>query len=65
VQWSIEKYGLEVIRLAPEEYQKVHETMKPVIDEWVAGLAAKGFPARGFVDDLFALKAKYEAEFGK
>lgn len=65
VQWSVEKYGLEVIRLAPEEYRKVHETMKPVIDEWVAGLAAKGFPAREFVDDLFALKSKYEAELGK
>ncbi|MEW6486733.1 MAG: TRAP transporter substrate-binding protein [Thermodesulfobacteriota bacterium] len=65
VQWSVEKYGLEVIRLAPEEYQKVHETMKPVIDEWVAGLAAKGFPAREFVGDLFVLKGKYEAELGK
>jgi TRAP-type transport system periplasmic protein len=65
VEWSVEKYALEVIRLAPEEYRSAHENMKPVIDDWVAGLAAKGFPAKEFIEDLFALKQKYEAELGK
>lgn len=65
VQWSVEKHGHEVIRLAPEEYAKVHGSMKPVIDEWVASQAGKGLPARQFLDDLLELKKKYEAELGK
>lgn len=65
VEWSKEKYGLEVIRLAPAEYDRLHEMVKPVIDQWVEDLAAKGKPAKAFLADLYELKKKYEAELGK
>jgi TRAP-type C4-dicarboxylate transport system substrate-binding protein len=65
VTLSKEKYNLEVIRLSADEYKGLHEAMKPVIDGWEADLAAKGMASKEFLADLFALKQKYEAEFGK
>jgi len=65
VDWSVEKYKLEVIQLPPAEYKGLHDAMKPVMDGWEADLTAKGKPAKEFLADLFALKQKYEAELGK
>lgn len=65
VDWSVEKYKLEVLRLSDAEYKGLHDAMKPVIDGWEADLTAKGKPAKEFLADLFALKQKYEAELGK
>ncbi len=63
--WSQKNHGHQVIELPAAEYALWHDKMAPIADAWVAETAAKGLPAQAFLDDVLALKAKYEKELGK
>ncbi len=64
VEWSKKNYGFELIRLSDAEYRKWHDMVQPIIDDWVEKTEAKGLPGKAFLQDLYDLKKKYEAEFG-
>lgn len=63
LQWSKENHGHEVIRLSDEEYAAWHDKMAPITEGWLSSTAEKGLPAQEFLDEMMALKTKYEAQF--
>ncbi len=65
VAWAKEKYKEKIIHLSDSEYKLWHKKVEPIKDEWLKKTAAKGLPAKQFLEDLMALKAKYEKEFAK
>ncbi len=64
VEWSKEKYNLELIELPEKEYEAWHKRVAPIIDQWVQEAGEKGLPAKEFLEDLYRLKEKYEKELG-
>ena len=65
VEWSKQKYGVEVITLPEREYALWHKKVEPLTGEWEKKAEARGLPAKDFLKDLMALKAKYEQEYGE
>jgi len=63
--WSKEKYGIEIIQIPEEELKAWKQKLTPLIDEWKQKAAKLGIPAQQVLDELYALKAKYEAQYGK
>lgn len=53
--------GVEMITLPPEELDRWKETMKPVLDKWVAKHEANGLPAAELLADIEKLTQKYNA----
>ncbi len=65
VEWSREKYNLQLIELSEKEYRAWHQKVAPLVDQWVEKTEKMGLPAKDFLHDLMELKAKYEKEFGE
>ncbi len=65
VAWARKKYNEQVITLGDSEYKLWHQKVAPIKDEWLKKTEAKGLPAKAFLKDLMALKAKYEKEFSQ
>ncbi len=65
IQWSKEKYNLELINLPPQEYILWHQKVEPIKEEWLRKTGAKGLPAKEFLQDLLSLKKRYEEEFSQ
>ena len=65
VAWAKKKYNEQVITLSDSEYKQWHQKVAPIKDEWLKKTEAKGLPAKAFLKDLMALKAKYEKEFSE
>lgn len=53
--------GITIITLSPEELAKFVRVDKPVRDEFIASLDAKGLPGTRFNADYLALEKKYSA----
>jgi hypothetical protein len=64
VEWSREKYGVEIINLPENEYKLWHGMVKPLTGEWKKKASERGLPAAAFMKDLNTLKDKYEKEYG-
>ncbi len=62
IKWSKETYNIEIIELSPEEEARWDERLQPIIDQWIEGAKAKGFPAEQIVEDIGSLRDKYAAE---
>ncbi len=65
IAWARHKYNLEYIKLSPDEYAKWHKRVEPLKDEWIKKGKNKGLPAKEFMEDLLALKKRYEREFSE
>jgi TRAP-type transport system periplasmic protein len=65
LEWSREKYGIEVIELPQAELDQAAQMLAPMIDAWKEAAAQAGLPAEEVYADMLALKAKYEEEYGK
>jgi len=65
VEWSKKNYGFELIRLPKDEYDNWHRKVTPIIENWAKDREAEGLPGKAFLDDLYRLKEKYEAQFGE
>jgi TRAP-type C4-dicarboxylate transport system substrate-binding protein len=62
MQVGIDKYGLTVIELAPEEKARWVEVHEGVRAEWVAEMEAQGFPGNKLLEHLDSLVAKYSVK---
>ncbi len=60
VAWSKKKYNHEVIYLPASEMAQMPRLMKPIIDEYIKAVTARGLPGEQIVKDVQALKVKYE-----
>ena len=63
VSWAEKRYKEEVITLSDSQYRQWHKRVEPIRDEWLKKTGEKGLPAKAFLQDLMALKAKYEEKF--
>lgn len=55
------KNGVEIIDLSAEEKARLRAAVQPVIHAFVERNEAKGLPARQMMDDIYALRDKYQA----
>jgi TRAP-type C4-dicarboxylate transport system substrate-binding protein len=60
VAWSKAKHNHQVLQLPASDMAKIPKLMKPIIDEYVARAKSEGLPSAQILQDLYALKAKYE-----
>ncbi len=54
-----EEEGLEIITLTPEEKARWHAAYKPLRDEYIKAMEAKGLPGKAFVEEIEQLIEKY------
>jgi len=54
--------GIKSHTLPPAEYEKMVKATEPVTQKWIDGMAAKGEPAKQFVDDMRASAAKWKGQ---
>lgn len=57
--WSKREHGLQIMSLSPQEKAAWDSKLKPLQDNYVTDLEAKGFPAEEYRKRLFELKEKY------
>lgn len=57
---AIKKAGGTIYTLTPEERQRWAAKLKPVEDEWLTAMQAKGLPARRALEELRAALKKYD-----
>jgi TRAP-type C4-dicarboxylate transport system substrate-binding protein len=57
---AIKKAGATIYQVPAEERQRWAARLKPVEDEWVKGMEAKGLPGRQFLADLREAIKKYD-----
>jgi len=65
VKWSKEKYKLQLINLPASEKAEIPKLTKPMIDDYVKRISAKGLPGDKIIKDVYALRDKYEKQFKK
>jgi TRAP-type transport system periplasmic protein len=57
---TFKEHGVQIIQLAPEELKRWKAATRPVVDEWVNQMEAKGLPAKQMIKEMRALNAKYK-----
>jgi TRAP-type C4-dicarboxylate transport system substrate-binding protein len=57
---AIKKAGATIYTLPPEERQRWAARLKPIEDEWLKGMEAKGLPGRQLLGDLREAIKKYD-----
>jgi len=65
IAWAKKKYKVKVYKLTAEEYKAINSKAHTMIDNYLAKTKKAGLPGKKFLDDLYALKAKYEKKYGK
>jgi TRAP-type C4-dicarboxylate transport system substrate-binding protein len=58
--WSKEKYQVQVFELTAEEHARIKALGEPLVDDWKAAGTKAGIDVDTVLDDMLALKAKYE-----
>ena len=53
------KAGNKIYNLTPEELERWKSVVRPVWDEWIADMEAKGLPGKKIFDAVMQLKEKY------
>ena len=59
MEWAVETYNVEVIRLSGEEKARWDRLLEPIVDKWIADASAKGLPAKQIVEDIKAFKRQH------
>lgn len=55
------KYNFQIFRLPKEEEKLVQKKLQILVDAWKVRAKEKGLPAEAILEDVYKLKAKYEA----
>lgn len=63
LQWSKEKYDIELIHLPEDQYRIAQDKIAPLVLEWQETAEDEGLPAEAILQDLEAFKAKYEKKY--
>jgi TRAP-type transport system periplasmic protein len=60
LDWSKEKYNLQIFNLPPNETAQIPTILKPIIDAYIKRVTEQGLPGEQIVKDVMELKAKYD-----
>ena len=63
IQWSKEKYNLQIFEFPAAEKAEIPKLIKPLIDEYAKRVTAGGLPGNQIIKDVYALKEKYEKQY--
>jgi len=63
LEWSKQKYNLQIFELPASEKVEVPKLIKPLIDEYIKRVTAAGLPGEQIIKDVYALKEKYEKQY--
>lgn len=66
MKWSAETYKnppVQVYKLSPQELSRWYALLKPMTDQYVSEVSAKGLPAKAILEDVMKLKEKYSKEY--
>lgn len=61
LEWSTEKYGIEVIKLSSEDMSEIKAKTAPLIDDWKKNAVSKGVDADAVLKFVESEKSKYES----
>lgn len=59
LRYGIEDYKMQLVQPSKEEYARWLELLKPVTDEFIAGMEAKGYPAKEIFANVLKSAGKY------
>ena len=65
LDWSKEKFGIEVFTLSDADMKAMNTAIAPLIEKWKAEAKTAGLDGDAILKDIAALKAKNEAKYGK
>jgi len=63
MKWSEQTQNVKVHNLPPKEISRWEALLKPMIDQHLKDVEAKGLPAKAILDDVLKLKEKYSKQF--
>jgi TRAP-type C4-dicarboxylate transport system substrate-binding protein len=63
LEWSKQKYNLQIFELPAGEKAEVPKLIKPLIDEYIKRVTAAGLAGEQIIKDVYALKEKYEKQY--
>ena len=63
MKWSEQTQNVKVHNLPPKEISRWNALLKPMIDQHLKDVEAKGLPAKAILDDVLKLKEKYSKQF--
>jgi TRAP-type C4-dicarboxylate transport system substrate-binding protein len=63
LQWSKEKYNLQIFELPKAEKAEMPKLLKPTIDGYVKRVTDQGLDGKQIIKDVYALKKKYEKQY--
>jgi TRAP-type C4-dicarboxylate transport system substrate-binding protein len=61
--WAEKEYNLQVLPIAPAEKAKWDALLKPMVDQWVQEMSAKGLPAEKYLARLRELRDQYAKQY--
>jgi TRAP-type C4-dicarboxylate transport system substrate-binding protein len=61
--WAEKEHKLQVLPLAAGEKAKWDALLKPMVDQWVQEMTAKGFPAQKYMTRLRELRDQYAKQY--
>jgi TRAP-type transport system periplasmic protein len=63
LEWSKQKYKHQLFELPASDRSEIPKLMKPIVDDYIRKMNAKGLPGDQIVKDVLALRDKYEKQF--
>ncbi len=63
LEWSKQKYNLQIHELSASEKAEVPKLIKPLIDGYIERATKAGLPGNQIMKDVYALKEKYEKQY--
>lgn len=63
-EYGVEEYGMEVIELDEDEYQRWADLMVPLKEDYIEQLDEAGLPGQEIIDQAFDRAEKFSAEHG-
>jgi TRAP-type C4-dicarboxylate transport system substrate-binding protein len=63
LDWSKQKYNLQIFELPASEKAEVPKLIKPLIDGYIERVTKAGLPGNQIMKDVYSLKEKYEKQY--
>jgi TRAP-type C4-dicarboxylate transport system substrate-binding protein len=63
MKWSKDTYKIQVHKLSKKEFGRWYARLKPMTDNYIKAVDAKGLPAKAILDDVQKLKETYGKQY--
>lgn len=60
LEWAVTKQGVELITLPPEEEARWLKALRPIMDDYIVRMEAKGVPGREIATEIDKLLGRYQ-----